>query len=219
MIKNYIHAHIAPILELSLLFSKTSSINKRTKQLGYDITTKSQIIDFLISEINFTKEELLRKAPEWPLALGNAYSFDSRTFLKLLSDVEAYFFQANSCWELWKKLYTHTIKHVKNQMLDSEKCIEEIDQLHKNKNISWDSRAKEIRNIIAHNGALYLALDVKKVDSNSESWDIIFMKENLHDFEDKKQFFTFKETIQFHESYIKSNKIIRDEIQNLMNDR
>lgn len=215
MIKNYIHIYISTPGRLNRLFSKTSQINDKAKQRGYDITTKSQIINFLCGEINKSKKACIKGLPE-KIVPGNAHIVESEIFIKTLSDIESYIIQSNSCWELWKRHYLQTYNHVKKILLTNDELIEKINILHSESELSWLVDLKKIRNMVAHEGALYVAVSLNDSISNRDNWDLIFMKKNLHDFKDKKKYFTFKNLIQIHEGYLSSIEKIYSEIDNLI---
>lgn len=217
MPENFIHIHINPPGELSRLFDKTSLIGNDAKQRGYDITTKSQIIDFLCEEINKNKEICIQDLPN-EIEPERAHFISKNVFIKTISDVEAYILQVNSCWELWKKHYQQVSNYVNKLIPTNELLHDKINEIHEGKKPDWLTRLKDIRNLIAHDRALYIAIDLNGGTSKRDEWDLIFMKENLTQFDDEKKFFTFKQLVQLHHGYICSNHKIYTAIDELLNE-
>lgn len=216
MIKNYIHIYIYTPGELSRLFSLTSKINDEAKQRGYDITTKSQIIDFLCGEINNNKKACIDDLPK-KIVLKQAHIVKRDLFIETISNVESYIMQSIACWELWKKHFSSVYNYVNDCHLDKEGIHAIIDKLHNNKDPEWRKKLTKIRNLIEHEGSLNIAVDLNRsVSENREKWQLIFMKKNLHDFRETKKYFTFQDLIEMHEGYFSSIRIIRSEIDKLM---
>jgi hypothetical protein len=179
---------------------KIGLITKEESELGLHISTRLDILPYVVSRISTAVIEIYKAisghGEEYVFTEGHqgyAMPFrDKRDLVHiLLADIDALLFETNSVCELMTTFFEKLYKHMgillkKNEAgLRIKKILES-----KGYDTKWFQDLDSHRNFFIHEGAPYFAIDVSK---GREDYDLLIMKENLKSFKDCAKFMRLSE--------------------------
>ncbi|BCM25697.1 hypothetical protein [Methyloradius palustris] len=195
---------------------KCKAIDIDTREMGVYISTKLNIITHVIIRMNEGVSKIHEKIKDHEdlhvftkLQQGYAFPIDDPLKYQLIADIETFLFQMNATWELIKKfiakIYTHAGYATSRK--NSAPIIKVVHE-NNNQNTDWFPLLDKNRNFIAHEGAIYLAVDV----SDQDNWDLLIIKKNLMDFELKDLFFTQSDLVNIYQGFLIAKSLIQTDL-------
>ena len=138
------------------------------------------------------------------------YAFDgipSYTIHSLLTDIDSFVFETRSCCELIEKLIKQISRHFKKY--SPAVFTEEVPDERWLKR-GWYEDLKSIRIDIFHHTASYVDIDV----SDESKYDLLFPRENIHDYEQSQKFFRLSELANIEKGFGEGAMYLQDYIIN-----
>ncbi len=194
---------ILPIWAAAHAAERTGKIQPLTnelRELGLHISTRLDILPRIVRRLNQEISELHKVAkghrPEHVFTetkSGTVFRVDDDLKYSILADIDAFLFEANSCWELMRKLFQLVRAHVGSPIAGGrERVTNEIRAALGGASDRWIHLLDRHRNFVAHEGTLYLAVDV----THNGTWELLVMKENVKVFTDPTEFFPYSELVE-----------------------
>lgn len=179
---------------------RVQSLTAELRELGLYISTRLDILPRIIRRLNREISELHRVAkthgPEHVFTeakSGVVFPLDDDLKYSLLADIDAFLFEANSCWELMRKLFQLVRAHVGRPIPGGPEMVtNELRAALGGATDTWVRLLDRHRNFAAHKGTFYLAIDV----THDGAWELLVMKENLGTFTDLTKFFPYSELVE-----------------------
>jgi hypothetical protein len=199
---------------------KINSLPNEVYELGVYISTRLNILPRIVKRINADVEELFIVAGRHEESNvftktkeGNALRINNDLKYNIICDIDSLLFEINSVCELitklFESLYSHAGKPLKKQKigLKIKSIIENAKQ-----NSSWFSDLVGHRNFFIHEATPYIAIDISNGPNN---YELLIMRENLKNFEDKEKFMTISELNEIVQGFLNSKSIIQDDLAKL----
>lgn len=199
---------------------KIKSLPTEVYELGVYISTRLNILPRIVKRINAEVTELFvvaQKHEEGNVFTkteeGRALRINNDLKYNIICDIDSLLFEINSVCELIKKffesLYSHAGKPLNEKKvgLKMKSIIENAKQ-----NPSWFSNLDKHRNFFIHKATPYIAIDI---NSGPGNYELLIMKENLKNFENKEKFITFSSLNEIVQGFLNSKPIIQDDLVNL----
>jgi hypothetical protein len=182
--------------------------------VGVGISIKLNIIARVVARINDEARALYTTArthdPNHLFTKGRqgcALRVDNDLKYQLISDIEAFLFEVNSCAELMERLVAQIFSHTGRPSTDCD-VRRAIRGAHvaRGVNVRWFGLLDKNRNFVAHEGACYLAIDV----SDDTRWELLIMRENLVDFDDPSKYFTLADLSVIAQGFVNAKGVLRE---------
>ncbi|UCB56543.1 MAG: hypothetical protein JSV30_04860 [Candidatus Omnitrophota bacterium] len=185
-------------------------------QLGLSISTRSNMFPRIIKRINEKYRKLCKeianidhKYISTPTKVGYAFKVDDTLKYKLLIDIDSFLFEFNSCCELMAKflqqIYLHTGESL--QKKDVGKRIQEMIE-ESGESYEWFAILDIHRNLFLHSRAPYVAVALFP----NKKYDLLIMKENLHQFDDEEKFIRLSQLNSILKGFLKGRSIIQQNL-------
>ena len=190
--------------------------------LGPFISIKLNVIARVVARVNEGSQELYRAAQGHDqshvfTAGHQGYAFRVNNDLKygLISDIDAFLFEVNSCAELIKDLVKGIFTHLGMPASDDE-VRGAIRSAHATRRLAmrWFGLLDKNRNFVAHNGACYIAIDI----SDPARWELLVMKDNLIEFNDPAKFFTLSDLYSIAQGFVSAKGVLQEMLITALND-
>ena len=136
------------------------------------------------------------------------YAFDGispRTVHSLLIDIDSFVFETRSCCELIEKLIKQISRHFKKYFPGIFQ--EEIPNEWWVKN-EWYEDLRNIRIDIFHHTAPYVDIDI----SDEPKYDLLFPREDIHNYEQSQNFFSLSNLISMNKGFREGAMYLQDYI-------
>jgi len=199
---------------------KISSLPSKVYELGVYISTRLNILPRIITRLNADVAELFLVAERYEernvftkAKEGYAFRINNNLKYNIICDIDSLIFEINSVCELITKLFEFLYSHA-GEPLKKEKVGLKIKSIIKNakQNPSWFVNLTGHRNFFIHKAAPYIAIDISR---GPGSYDLLIMRENLKNFEDKEKFITLSELYEIVQGFINAKHIIQDDLVKL----
>lgn len=199
---------------------KVKNLSKGIRELGIHISTRLDILPYIIRRINSGVAEVYTAASNHKeehvfsdSSEGYVLSIDKKLVYVLLADIDSILFELNSVCQLMTKLfeelYSHLGKPIKkgHTGLTIKNVIEGAGQ-----DAGWFRELDSHRNFFIHNGAPYFAIDISR---DSRHYDLLIMKENLKSFEDRSKFLKLTEINKIVQGFVAAKPLIQQHLIDL----
>ena len=170
-------------------------LTKDMRELGLHISTRLDILPFVVSRINSEVHQIYKAASNYgeehiftKEAEGYALPMREKRDLVhfLLADIDALLFETNSVCELMTNFFERLYSHAGINLRKGEAGLKIRNILESEGHDSkWFQDLDSHRNFFIHEGAPYFAIDVSL---GPNKYDLLIMKENLKIFEDSSKF-------------------------------
>ena len=182
--------------------------------VGLNISIKLNIIARVVARINVEARDLFAAARVHESAhiftkgrQGYALRVDNDLKYQLISDIDAFLFEVNSCAELTERLVVRIFSHIgrPSTVRDVRRAIGDA-HLARGLDVGWFGLLDKNRNFVAHEGACYLAIDV----SDDRRWELLIMKHNLVEFDDASRYFTLTDLSAIAQGFLNAKGVLQE---------
>jgi hypothetical protein len=194
---------------------------KRALELGIHISTRLNILTYIKKRLNegtaklFTKIKKDHKSKHvfTQLQEGSALPVDDDRKYGLLADIDALIFELNSVYELMAELFQILHKYVEKPIKKGE-VRKKIKRILRNDghDTKWCEKLSNHRKFLIHRVAPYLAVDLSH---EPEKYELLVMKNNLHAFDNPREFFTLSELITIDKDFKNAKLILQKYLKSL----
>lgn len=189
-------------------------------RIGLHVSTRLNILLCVSDRINagtsllFSKVKAHRPEDVSTAAQeGYAYRVDDDLKYSLLADIDTLLFELNSACELMTRLFGLLHAHV-GQPIDPKRIGKAIGDLlaEDAQSPGWFVSLDRQRNFFMHEGAPYLAVDLSM---EPETFDLLFMKENVQAFTDPETFVSLSEINTIVQGFIAAKQKLQEYLVSL----
>jgi hypothetical protein len=173
--------------------NRIQSSQKKLSELALYISTKLDMIPYIIERVNKQCDELWditkkrdREVDYWNGHHGHALVLDDQLKYNLIIDLDSLIFELKSCLELMNQFLLQ-IYEVSNVKISHKQINNEFKNiiLQDDINATWYDDLEKHRIFFIHRGAPAIAIDLT---NEGEYYDLIIMKENLKKFDNNSKF-------------------------------
>jgi hypothetical protein len=202
---------------------KVGPITKEESELGLHISTRLDILPYVVSRINDTVAKIYEAISDFGDEhvfteghQGYAMPFRNKRDLVhiLLADIDALLFETNSVCELMTAFFEKLYKHVGINLKKNEAGLR-IKKIIESKGFDtkWFQNLDNHRNFFIHEVAPYVAIDVSK---GRKEYDLLIMKENLKSFKDSSKFVRLSELNKMVQGFISARHTLQQHLIELI---
>lgn len=147
---------------------------------------------------------------------GYAIAMPPDTISNTIIYFHSLIFELNSSYELLLKFFTEVYKTAGHHMCKN--CANTtINSMLKSKgnDTLWIKELHRIRNHFIHESCAFFAIDI----TDQENKDLLFMKENLHNFHDERKYVRLKTTNNIFKEFFMSIKLIQKHLIEILKNK
>ena len=199
-----------------------SEIDSSVRELGIHISTRINMLPYIIKRINLGWNELYEQVREHEDKYvyeknkdGYAIRVNEELKYQLIIDIDSFLFETNSCAELIRNFLSEIYQNlgIKFRQDKTGSIIRQL-IIDSGEDASWFEILVKNRNFFIHEGAPYIAIDI-----SSETPDLIIMKENLREFNNPSKFTTLSELDSVLKGFTKAKAILQKHIISICKSR
>lgn len=192
------------------------------KPISLHISTRLNMLPRIIKRINAESRLLYDSIkghdPKYTFTStkrGYAYIVPDELKYNLLLDIDSLLFEINACSELILK-FLGLVYDLIGTPLKKDKIGNKLKQIisDEKEDESWFVMLDSHRNFFAHEGTPYIAVDI--TNENDGQYDVLVLKENIHDFSDQDKFFRLSDLSKIVHGFGRSKGILKKHIINLL---
>lgn len=184
-------------------------------ELCLAVSTKHALLERIVRRVEYRLSQLKVELDnqgklERSLREGGCFPlFDNELVFEILVDVDSFFFESRSAYEIMGKFLRGFCKEILGEELKQESLLEELKQA--NIDTGWVTELREIRIVLFHETAAWIA--VRVISTSPLHFELVICKKDAKDFSNADDFILFEDLRKIYSGFKDSLPILESWVE------